>query len=104
MNFIEELRWRGMLQDMTPGTEEQLNKHGGKVRCGQCLQIFDAKSQLVSSATDSIEDAASPSISFKDIMAPTEVSNADEKPHESKAAADSSVNISSTVRGLVGLC
>jgi tyrosyl-tRNA synthetase len=25
-NFIEELRWRGMLQDMTPGIEEQLNK------------------------------------------------------------------------------
>ncbi len=24
MNFIEELRWRGMLHDMTPGTEEQL--------------------------------------------------------------------------------
>ena len=26
MNFIEELRWRGMLHDMTPGTEDQLNK------------------------------------------------------------------------------
>ena len=26
MNFIEELRWRGMLQDMTPGTKEQLQK------------------------------------------------------------------------------
>ncbi len=26
MNFIEELRWRGMLQDMMPGTEEQLAK------------------------------------------------------------------------------
>lgn len=25
-NFIEELRWRGMLQDMMPGTEEQLMK------------------------------------------------------------------------------
>jgi tyrosyl-tRNA synthetase len=25
-NFIEELRWRGMLQDVMPGTEEQLNK------------------------------------------------------------------------------
>jgi len=25
-NFIEVLRWRGMLQDMMPGTEEQLNK------------------------------------------------------------------------------
>ena len=26
MNFIDELRWRGMLNDMTPGTEEQLSK------------------------------------------------------------------------------
>ncbi len=25
-NFVEELRWRGMLHDMTPGTEAQLNK------------------------------------------------------------------------------
>ena len=25
-NFVEELRWRGMLHDMMPGTEEQLNK------------------------------------------------------------------------------
>ncbi|MCQ2346731.1 MAG: tyrosine--tRNA ligase [Paludibacteraceae bacterium] len=25
-NFVEELRWRGMLQDMMPGTEEQLTK------------------------------------------------------------------------------
>ena len=25
-NLIEELRWRGMIHDMTPGTEEQLNK------------------------------------------------------------------------------
>lgn len=26
LNFIEELRWRGMVHDMTPGTEEQLKK------------------------------------------------------------------------------
>ena len=26
MNFIEELKWRGMLQDIMPGTEEQLAK------------------------------------------------------------------------------
>lgn len=77
-------------------TEEQLNKHGGKVRCGQCLQIFDAKSQLVSTATDSIEEANNPSISFKDIISPTNVSNADEKPDESKAAVESTVDISST--------
>lgn len=29
-------------------TEEQLNKHGGKVRCGQCLHVFNAKSQFIS--------------------------------------------------------
>lgn len=26
MNFIEELKWRGMIHDVTPGTEEQLKK------------------------------------------------------------------------------
>ncbi len=26
MNFVEELRWRGMIHDMTPGVEEQLQK------------------------------------------------------------------------------
>ena len=26
MSFVEELRWRGMIHDMMPGTEEQLNK------------------------------------------------------------------------------
>src|SRR5438477_10480615 len=26
MNLIEELHWRGMVQDMMPGTEEQFNK------------------------------------------------------------------------------
>src|SRR5256885_5813541 len=26
MNLIDELRWRGMIQDIMPGTEEQLNK------------------------------------------------------------------------------
>ena len=26
LNFVEELRWRGMIHDMTPGTEEQLLK------------------------------------------------------------------------------
>ncbi|MEQ8810569.1 MAG: tyrosine--tRNA ligase, partial [Imperialibacter sp.] len=26
MDFIEELKWRGMLNDMMPGTEDQLKK------------------------------------------------------------------------------
>ena len=25
-NLIEELKWRGLIQDIMPGTEEQLNK------------------------------------------------------------------------------
>jgi tyrosyl-tRNA synthetase len=26
MNFVEELKWRGMIHDIMPGTEEQLEK------------------------------------------------------------------------------
>ena len=28
-------------------TDEQLNQHGGKVRCGNCLNVFDATQQIV---------------------------------------------------------
>src|ERR1700722_17249052 len=28
MNLIEELKWRGMIQDIMPGTEQQLDKLG----------------------------------------------------------------------------
>jgi len=34
MNFIEELSWRGMIHDKTPGTEEQLNKEMTAGYCG----------------------------------------------------------------------
>jgi len=34
-------------------TEEQLNKHGGKVRCGQCMHVFDAKAQFVTASSES---------------------------------------------------
>lgn len=36
-------------------TEEQLNKHGGKVRCGQCLHVFDARAQLITVAEDNAD-------------------------------------------------
>ena len=45
-------------------TEEQLNQHGGKVRCGQCMHVFDARAQLISVAeetTDSIDLNHNPS-------------------------------------------
>jgi tyrosyl-tRNA synthetase len=34
MNLIEELRWRGMIQDIMPGTEEQLHKESTSVYIG----------------------------------------------------------------------
>jgi len=46
-------------------TEEQLNQHGGKVRCGQCMQVFDARAQLVS-ISDSAENAADTSNSAEE--------------------------------------
>ena len=33
-NFIEELRWRGMIHDMIPGTEEQLQKERSSAYLG----------------------------------------------------------------------
>lgn len=53
-------------------TEEQLNQHHGKVRCGHCLHVFNARDELVKSNTqteanlssvddmDVIEDAQIP--------------------------------------------
>ncbi|HEY9276989.1 MAG TPA: DUF3426 domain-containing protein [Methylotenera sp.] len=43
-------------------TEEQLNQHGGKVRCGQCMQVFDAREQLISVAEDTADTADSSSL------------------------------------------
>ncbi len=34
MNFVEELQWRGMIHDIMPGTEEQLNKEQTTVYVG----------------------------------------------------------------------
>ncbi len=34
-------------------TQEQLDSHEGQVRCGQCLQLFNAKSQILDTLTDS---------------------------------------------------
>ena len=38
-------------------TEEQLNQHDGKVRCGHCLHVFDAKQQLVEQDSQAETDA-----------------------------------------------
>ncbi len=38
-------------------TDEQLNKHDGKVRCGQCLHVFDARAEIVQ-PTEALEDDA----------------------------------------------
>lgn len=53
-------------------TEEQLNKHGGKVRCGQCLHVFDAKAQLITVA-EGADEAAEQNISVKDNPASADI-------------------------------
>lgn len=58
-------------------TEEQLNQHNGKVRCGHCLHVFDAKQQIVESDSPSKDDAATVN------KVPT-----DEAPIDSPPAAD----------------
>jgi predicted Zn finger-like uncharacterized protein len=39
-------------------TEEQLNQHNGKVRCGHCLHVFDAKQQIIDTETATADDVA----------------------------------------------
>lgn len=39
-------------------TEEQLNQHGGKVRCGQCRHVFDARAQMLDVAQETKPDLA----------------------------------------------
>lgn len=77
-------------------TEEQLNKHGGKVRCGQCMHIFDAKSQLITTSAASVEDSSNTSISFKDIMSPADFSVASQQTTESNAEAQSVTDAAQT--------
>lgn len=54
MNFIEDLRWRGMINDIMPGTEEQLNKEmttgyvgidptGDSLHIGHLVPVFMLK-------------------------------------------------------------
>ncbi|TFW72231.1 DUF3426 domain-containing protein [Methylotenera oryzisoli] len=40
-------------------SEDQLKQHGGLVRCGQCLHVFNAKEQFVPTSTPTPENTAS---------------------------------------------
>lgn len=42
-------------------TDEQLNKHNGQVRCGQCLHVFDARAEFVEPAEVLEDNAPEPS-------------------------------------------
>ena len=50
--------------------DEQLGKHGGKVRCGHCLHVFDAKSYEVDSSNEleSEYEPSEPEVKSTDIQ------------------------------------
>ena len=39
INFVEELRWRGMIHDIMPGAEEQLNKEKEQQELGVYKEV-----------------------------------------------------------------
>ena len=39
-------------------TEQQLNQHDGKVRCGQCMHVFDARAQMLNISDDNQENVS----------------------------------------------
>ena len=63
-------------------TEEQLNKHGGKVRCGQCLHVFDAKAQLITVA-EGAADAVDPDSTPNDNPTSTDIAATTHLPAQS---------------------
>ena len=44
-NFIEEMKWRGMVHDMMPGTEEQLAKENEMKKMEQQTQQMEEESE-----------------------------------------------------------
>ncbi|OIQ96887.1 hypothetical protein GALL_210840 [mine drainage metagenome] len=52
-------------------TEEQLNKHHGQVRCGQCLHVFDAREQFIDEEHDYTDTASSTSDQTENIKPTT---------------------------------
>lgn len=60
-------------------TDEQLNQHNGKVRCGHCLHVFDAKEELVevnAADSDVIDDTDLANVNGE---SPVQVGHADEQ-------------------------
>lgn len=45
-------------------TDEQLNQYNGKVRCGQCLHVFDAKAKILETVESDIPVAAEQATDF----------------------------------------
>ena len=82
-------------------TEEQLNQHGGKVRCGQCMQVFDARAQLVS-ISDSSKNAADTNseadTSAMDSAAPTEILIKPESPANAIEIAETDTTADTTIQ------
>lgn len=72
-------------------TEEQLNKHHGQVRCGQCLHVFDAKEQFV--PLDDESDASNTSAPINTAQ-PVEPANTSVETAELKAKFSSSAQLS----------
>lgn len=58
-------------------TEVQLNKHDGKVRCGQCLHVFNAKTQFVAIDSPIVETTSAETLSTDTppTVAPIELSS-----------------------------
>lgn len=55
-------------------TEEQLNQHDGKVRCGQCRHVFNAREQILNVAQNDKSEPDKPS--SKNTIAAESISNA----------------------------
>lgn len=49
-NFVQELKWRGMIQDIMPGTEEKLMEGSTAAYVGIDLQLTPSTSDIWSAS------------------------------------------------------
>jgi predicted Zn finger-like uncharacterized protein len=80
-------------------TEAQLHKHDGKVRCGQCLHVFDAKTQLLEIDTPVAETtvAKNPPIEIASEIEATTVSATRSAPIENEPAPNIDADSAQTI-------
>lgn len=72
--------------------DAQLSKHGGKVRCGQCLHVFDAKSHEIEPNIESKENHVSEALETEQAQVTSNNQSATQVPMNDEVVINTPIN------------